>query len=447
MTPSGCRIGLSEQILRLCPYFSSQKCRKDSMRMPNRSAASACGFIPATPPGPSPKLALVLGGGGARAAYQVGILRGMARAFPDLQFPILTGVSAGSINAVHLAACTEAFPESVERLVNLWRSLTMDQVVCTDLSALVKHMLHWALRLMSGGGSLSPTTRGLVDTAPLRLFLLHALDSPDGLLRGIETNLLEKRLDAIGISTTNYANGQSITWAQGRDIHDWNRPGRRSQLTRLTVDHIMASCALPMFFPAVQIGPHWHGDGGVQLTAPLSPALHLGAERIIAISNRYMPTQLEAEALSTNNYPPPATVLGVLLNAIFLDMLDYDALSMRRINELIRSNPLAPQNGLRPVELLLLRPSQDLGVLANEFEKELPRAFRFLTRGLGTRETQRADLLATILFLPAYIDRVIAIGEADAFARRSDLAAFLGYRVADAPAFIHSTPPARHAVV
>lgn len=377
-------------------------------------------------PNDSTKLALVLGGGGARAAYQVGFLRSLTRAYPDLHFPILTGVSAGAINAAHLANSPQALPQAVDRLVELWSGITVDQVFRTDLSSLAAIMLRWALRLVSGGGTLSPPPRGLVDTSPLGNFLRTALRSPDGMLRGVDENIRSGRLSAVGITTTHYGSGDSVTWAQGREIPTWRRAGRQSMMTTLTVDHILASCALPIFFPAVQLGNDWHGDGGLRLTAPLSPALHLGAEKMIAISTQYVGPPAEIQNGKPHDYPPPAAIIGLLLESVFMDMLDADAQAMRMMNQLVIDHPRALERGLRPVELLLIRPSCDLSALANRFERELPPVFRFVTRGLGTRETRRADLLATVLFQPRYIARMMEIGEQDGDRRREEIAAFLG---------------------
>ena len=187
----------------------------------------------------------------------------------------------------------------------------------------------------------------------------------------------------------------------------------------------MASAALPLFFPAIQIGDEFFGDGGVLLAAPLSPALHLGAEKILAISTRYDRSAAEARVHATTGYPPPAQVLGVLLNSVFLDLLDQDALRLERLNHLIGQVPRPGRDGLRPVQLLVLRPSVDLGRLANEFEPDLPWTFRFLTRGLGTRQTRNSDLLSLVLFQPDYVHRLIGLGEADAEARADEIDAFI----------------------
>lgn len=187
----------------------------------------------------------------------------------------------------------------------------------------------------------------------------------------------------------------------------------------------MATCALPFFFPAVKVGDAWYGDGGIRLTAPLSPAVHLGATRIIAVSTRSARSREEADRPATAGYPPPAQVAGVLYNAIFLDQLDGDALEMQRINHLVARLPASQRDGLRHIDLLLLRPSIDLGRLANAYEPELPRAFRFLTRGLGTRETRSNDMLSLVMFQRDYVRRLIELGEADASAKIAQIRRFL----------------------
>ena len=371
-------------------------------------------------------LGLVMGGGGARAAYQVGFLSCLARHRPQLEIPILTGVSAGAINTAFLASHPGRFDDAVAELVRLWSTLTTEQIIESDLLSFAGMLTRWGLRLVSGGSALTPSVRGLVNTAPLRRFLEHALRARDGRIVGIGENLRRGRLSAAAITTTDYRTGQSITHVQGNAPPMWRRPHRRSEPAELTVDHIMASAALPLFFPAVRVGDSWHGDGGVRLTAPLSPALHLGADRILAISTRYGRSQAEADTPSTPGYPPPAQVLGVLMNAIFLDMLDFDALSMARINDLVESLPPERRGDLRVVRLLVLRPSRDLARLASDYEPRLPRPFRFLTRGLGTRETRSPDSLSMVLFEPPYLQHMIELGIQDAERRLSEIEAFLG---------------------
>jgi NTE family protein len=372
------------------------------------------------------ELALVMGGGGARGAYQVGLLRHLARRFPHLRLPILTGVSAGAVNVAHLAQHTGTFSDAVASLERLWRSLTPDQVFRVEPSALLTNTARWGMRLVSGGTVVETQTRGLVDTAPLRAYLTRALAPRDGLLTGIDHNIARGSLRAVALSSTDYATGQSIVWMQGRDVKEWERPKRRSISTRLTVDHVMGSSALPFFFPAVKIEDSWHGDGGIRQTAPLSPALHFGAHKILAVSTRYDRTQAEANQPLIRGYPPPAQVLSVLYNAIFLDLIDQDVLRLERMNWLLRKLRPEERDGMRVVNILVLRPSRDLGKLSREYEPLLPGFFRFMTRGLGTRQTASPDILSLLMFQEDYIGRLIELGEADADERSDEIAAFLG---------------------
>jgi len=375
-------------------------------------------------PGPG-DLGLVMGGGGARAAYQIGFLRCAARLFPNLRIPYVTGVSAGAINTALLASHHGTFIQAVEELTQLWANLRVDDVFRTDTLSLIMNLWRWGIALISGGNVDSKHARSLVDTQPLRAYLEDVLHSVNGEITGISYNLETGRLKAAAISTSRYSTGRSITWVQGNDVDPWERPHRRSRAAVLTVDHVMASTALPLFFPAVELEDGWHGDGSVRLTAPLSPALHLGARRIIAVSTRYQRSNTKADAPVVRGYPPPAQVGGALMNAVFLDLLDQDAMEIERVNALLASLPEEKRIGLRPVKLLILRPSVDLGKLAYRYEAQLPRAFRFLTRGLGTRDTQSSDLLSFILFQPNFLRALMELGDRDATARADEIEAFI----------------------
>ena len=380
------------------------------------------------------ELALVLPGGGARTAYQVGVLRALARRFPTLDPPILTGVSAGAINCAWLASRTGTFAAKVEELTGMWERLTTDEVFRVDSFSLGKNLMRAGSRLISGGAIVPGRRLALVDTAPLRDLLLRTIGGPGGRLQGVADNLAQGALRAVALTTSSYSTGQSVTWVESTDACVWERAHRKSVSTLLTVDHVMASAALPLFFPAVQVGTSWYGDGGIQLTAPLSPAIHLGAGRILAISTRYRASKPEADVPVIDGYPPPAQIAGMLLNAIFLDALDADALIAQRVNRLMRAVPEGERDGLRPIDLLVLRPTSDLGKLANAYEARLPGAFRFLTRGLGTRETRRNDLLSLLMFQHDYLSRLIEIGEADGEARIEEVTAFLQGEPSAAPA-------------
>jgi NTE family protein len=374
-------------------------------------------------------LALVLSGGGARAAYQVGFLRHLVSEFPEIAPGILTGVSAGGIIAAHIAARPGSLPDSVQDLSSLWQALQIEDVFRVDPRELASRVTRWGFRLVSGGAAGSQRMRSLVDTEPLRALLIRTLRPADnGMLLEIARNLAAGHLDALALTASSYTTGQSVTWVQKRHGCTELRAGsavRAMAHGTLRVDHVMASSALPFFFPAVAVDGSWYGDGGIRLTAPLSPAIHLGARRIIAVTTRYARSPQEAAEPEVTGYPPPAQVAGVLLNAIFLDSLDGDAARLNLVNGLIDRLSPDRRDGLRKIDLLVLRPSRDLGRLANEFEAALPRGFRFLVRGLGSRETRANDMLSLLMFQPDYIGRLIELGEADARARSGEIAAFL----------------------
>jgi NTE family protein len=248
---------------------------------------------------------------------------------------------------------------------------------------------------------------------------------PDGVIPGIARNLESGRLSAIAIVTLSYTMGRTVAWVQGEKIADWERPFRLSRQCPLTVDHVMASAALPFFFPAIPVDGDWYGDGGIRLITPLSPAVHLGARRILAFSTRYGRRSDEAGRVESPGYPPPAQIAGQLLDAVFLDDLDRDAQNLARLNLLLEDLPEDKRHGLNVVDLVLIRPSQDIGKLAGQFEAKLPRPLRHLFGGTGTRQTSNHDLLSLLMFQPDYLKRLLEIGEADFEARAADVAAML----------------------
>ncbi len=373
---------------------------------------------------------MVLTGGGARGAYQVGVLRGIGRRLPELRFPIITGASAGAINAVYLAAHAGTTQEAAEGLSRLWENLEFSDVFRVDGWCLARNSMAWLARLV-GARRLGNRVQGLLDTTPLREMLRRELGSggntPElGDIEGIARNLEAGRLDAVALMTVNYSTGQTVSWVQGRDFEAWKRPARRSRPTALTVEHVMASAALPLMFPAVELDGSWYGDGSIRMAAPLSPALHLGADRIFAISTQYPRSQAEADRPSFANYPPPAQIAGNLLNAIFLDVLDQDVQRLQRLNKLLRKLEPEQRDGLKPVDIVVMRPSEDLGKLSAQFEPRLPGSFRFMTRNLGTRETESPDSLSLLMFQEDYVRRLIEVGERDAESRLDEIRELAG---------------------
>ncbi len=371
----------------------------------------------------------MLTGGGARGAYQAGVLRGIGRGLPELRFPIITGASAGAINAIYLAAHAGTSREAAEGLCRVWENIELSDVFRVDGWCLTRSAGAWLARLGLGLGQLGTKVQGLLDTSPLRSLLQRELGTggvaPEAReqegIEGIARNLEVGRLDAVALMTVNYSTGQTVSWVQGRDIEAWERPARRSRPTALSVEHVMASAALPLMFPAVKLDGSWYGDGSIRMAAPLSPALHLGADRIFAISTQYPRSQAEADRPSFDTYPPPAQIAGNLLNAIFLDVLDQDVQRLERLNRLLRKLPPEQRDGLKPVDIVVMRPSQDLGKLSAQFEPRLPGSFRFMTRNLGTRETESPDSLSLLMFQEDYVRRLIEVGERDAEARLDEI--------------------------
>lgn len=372
----------------------------------------------------------MLTGGGARAAYQVGLLRGIARHFPRFKFRIITGVSAGAINAIFLAADVSPFPDKVERLSRMWHALECDHVFRLQLGSIIGNGVRSMLRSMLPARKGSSPQHGLLDASPLAALLARAFDCRAGEpISGIRRNLASGDLSAVSLMTLDYSTGQSVRWVQGRTIDAFEGPNRRNAMAELTVEHVLASSALPFLFPAVRIGNRWYGDGGIRLSAPLSAAVHLGAGRIIAMSTGYQRTSDEASTPVVEGYPPAAQMIGQLVNAIFLDVIDEDVARMERMNALIRQMDPAQRGELRPIDLLVLRPSRDLGKLAGEYEKYLPRDLKLVTRALGSRETEVPDFLSLLMFEPHYTSRLMEIGEEDVEGRLAEIAAFLGENV------------------
>ncbi len=369
-------------------------------------------------PGPE-QFGLLLSGGGARASYQAGVLKYVAENFGDADFDILTGVSAGSINAAFLGNTPGELPIAVDGLVKNWERIRVENVFASESSiSFMRGLFFKRSEAENDNGT------ALLDTAPLREFLTDCLSPEGSLLTGITEKLATCRLRAVAVVTTNYATGQTVTWVQGQNIGRWERATRVGVNTSLTVEHIMASTSIPILFPAIRIGDAWYGDGGIRLSAPLAPLVHLGATRIMAISTRYQRSRAEAADPAFQGYPPVSQIFGLLMNAIFLDALDQDALTMDRINALLDQLPARKRLGLRPVRLLVLRPSMDLGKLAGEYEPKLTGVLGLISRSMGGGRSKSPDWLSMLLFDPEYVATLTEIGYEDARRQHDQLEAF-----------------------
>jgi len=341
----------------------------------------------------------------------VGVLRWIAQEYPELQIPILTGVSAGAINAAFLAGRPEPLPEATDLLAKMWGDLSTGRIFRADAVSLVGNALKVMVNLASGGSRFAPRVRGLVDTTPLEHTLRHALNPA-----GIAENIAHGRLTAVAVSATSYSSGRTVTFVQAPPgIEMWERTRRHAVATHLDVDHVMASAAIPLFFPARNVAGDWYGDGSLRQGSPLAPAVYLGADRILVVSSRYG-ARTGDQGGTGDGYPPAAQVLGLMLNSIFLDNVDADAERLERINEIVARVPDRRKWLIseRPVSMLVIRPSNDLGRLAARYETRLPRGLRYLVRGLGTRRVASPDLLSYLMFEGEYLRELIRLGERDA---------------------------------
>jgi NTE family protein len=373
---------------------------------------------------------LVLTGGGARSAYQVGMLRAIARIVPpgSLPFDVVTGISAGAINSVAMASGAEDFQGTAEALAKTWIGLSPERVYRTGALGLARIGTRWILDLSAGGLIGRSGINYLLDPAPLRELLERAI--PLGRMR---RHLRSGQLRGVAVSATNYHTAAGVTFFEGdEDIPTWTRASRVGVRTRLTLEHVMASAAIPVFFPPVKIGRTFYGDGCMRMNYPMSPAVHLGADRILAISVRYLRQPGETVQEESNDragWMPVSEIAGVLLNSVFLDSLDSDHERLERVNETLALVPREhlTRNGVnvRNIPALVLRPSQDLGRLAADEYHRFPAMLRYLLRGIGATGNTGEDLLSYLAFEPVYIQRVMELGFSDAMARRDEIEAFL----------------------
>jgi NTE family protein len=379
------------------------------------------------PEGARPKVGLVMAGGGARAAYQVGVLKAVAALLPPgapNPFPVLCGTSAGAINAAALAAYARDFHDAVRRLLLVWRNFRVGQVFRADARGIAASGARWLAALMLGGlGRRNP--QALLDRAPLRALLEEYL--PVG---RIQEAIDAGALHALSITASGYGSGQSVTFYQGvPTIEPWKRVRRVGAAATITLDHLMASSAIPFVFAAERINREYFGDGSMRQIAPISPALHLGADRVLVIGVRREVNGVDPRPVAGAEYPSLAQVAGHVLNSIFLDALEADLERLQRINRTVRLIP--PQQRieggvtLRHVDVLVIAPSQELEPIAARHAASLPRTVRYLLRGVGAMNRHGSNLLSYLLFERPYCRELIALGYADAMARREELLAFL----------------------
>lgn len=389
-------------------------------------------------------LGLVLTAGGARGAYQAGVLKRIGE-IPALRrrpspFRIIAGASAGAINGSMIAALADDVSEATAALTTIWTRLAVRDVFRPDLLSFAVNGLRLLADLGLGGLIGGGRVQSLLDTSPLRGFLGAVLP-----LDGIGESIRKGHLYAIAVTATSYHSGRSFTFIQGRPGHPlWLKSRRVTLPVELTIDHICASAAIPIVFPPVQLAVEgralWFGDGGLRLVNPLSPAIRLGATRVFAVGVRSpgaaaalsRTEQLAgADSERSMHRPPLAQICGVFLNAIFLDHLDADLDHLRRMNDLIAAYgggseaAVAMHEPMRTVEPLVVSPSHDLALVAKAMGHRMPGVVRYLMEGLGTPDAQSADLMSYLLFDRAYTRALVDIGYQDAAARIDEIEDFI----------------------
>jgi NTE family protein len=368
------------------------------------------------------RAALVLSGGGARAAYQVGVLQAIAEwrgADAPCPFSVLVGTSAGAINAAALAAHARRFTEAVAVLDRVWSGFHLDQVVRTDAAAVLGAGLHWALSLLSGGWLLSPP-RTLLDTSPLRRLLQQVIG-----LERIPASIAAGPVRALAVATTSYTTGHAVAFFEAMpEVRDWQRARRAGVRRTIDLDVLMASAAIPFIFPAARIDRDYYGDGAMRQLAPLSPAVHLGANRLLVVGTRTDAATTPADG-GTGTPPSPGHLLGFVLDSLFTDGLSIDLERLRQINDLIAADRLSQDSGSRPIEVLVVQPSEDPTAIARRHLRAMPRSVRLLLRTMGALEARGGLLPSYLLFEAPYTRELMALGRADAAARRAEIEAFL----------------------
>jgi len=369
--------------------------------------------------GTGTRTALVLSGGGARGAYQAGVLAGLVDAgFVD-RFDVLVGSSAGAINAAVLASRADDLVAGAARLEAVWRGICATDVYRTDFGSLGRTGVRWAWDLTLGGATRRVQAKSLLDTAPLRTFLRREIQ-----FGRIDANLLAGRLDALAVVATDLHSANGVVFLQGAGgVPDWTRRRWRIERTNVRVEHLMASSAIPIFFPPVEIGGAWFGDGSVRNTAPLRPAINLGADRIVAIGVSGPPPPAPPAA-EPRPAPTIAQIAGVLLDAVMLDALEGDVEHSERVNRSLLQCPTGhPTEPFRPVDVLWLRPSELVRQLAGELAHRIPPIVRYLMRGLGP-DAAITELASYLLFDPVFCGRLVDLGRADVAAERERIARF-----------------------
>lgn len=388
-----------------------------------------------------PQTGLILTGGGARAAYQVGVLKAIRDirqscvAPPGNPFPVIAGTSAGAINAAALASCADDFDLAVSRLVEVWGQFHADQVYRADSIGVIRSGASW-LTMMSIGWVIARwrklKPRSLLDNGPLALLLAQLVA-----VQRVPQLIADGHLKALAVSASSYSSGQHVTFYDAAEPADhWVRSQRMAVHSRISVEHLLASAAIPFVFPATRLPllgeQEWFGDGSMRQAAPISPAVHLGAERVLVVGAGRM-HEPPGRRVGSTDYPNMAQIAGHALSNIFLDALAVDVERLQRINATLRLLPpeARAHTHLRPIDVLVIAPSQRLDDIATRHLNALPTPIRALLRGVGVngqgQSARGAALASYLLFESDYTRELMALGESDTVTRRDEVLQFFGW--------------------
>ncbi|PKG58475.1 patatin [Shewanella sp. Choline-02u-19] len=369
----------------------------------------------------SDKIALVLGGGGARAAYQIGVLKAIVQFYPrnhGIPFKIICGTSAGAINATSMATHASCFHLGVRKLEWVWRHIHAEKVYQASIGSVLSHLGKMALKGVQSDGA-SRSAGSLFNSEPLRGLLSDLIS-----FERIGRNISSGALDAVSLDTSCYDTSRSVTFFQGNPlIEDWQRARRCGQRTRLNTDHLLASSAIPLVFPSVRLNQEYYGDGSVHQLAPLSSPIHLGANKIMVI-NLESPHKVQPRELE--HHPKTATIAGHLLDTIFSDTLNSDLERLERINSTLSLIPEESRKGLplKQIETLVIKPSEDLSAIASRYFHDMPFAIKMMMKALGINEHSDSSIGSYLLFEQSYCSALIELGYEDAMCQIDDIKTF-----------------------
>jgi NTE family protein len=372
------------------------------------------------------KIGLVLPGGGARGAYQVGVLKAfleISQTKSESPFDIISGTSAGAINAAFLASEAHIFDHSVVSLVDVWSNFTTNKVYKTDPVTMLKSSLNWFFTIISGG-VLIPNPTSLLDNQPLKNLLRETIKFSD-----IQNNIESSIIESLAVTSASYRSRKSCTFFQANNsVNNWQKTHREGKKTSINLDHLMASVALPLIFPAVRIKDEYFGDGAMRQATPLSPAIRLGAEKLMVISVKETDYRFQFSNPG-EQYPSFAKIAGYMLEALFLDGLYSDIERLNRVNQIISNSEdreiKTDNKTMKYIDYLVISPSEDLNEIAQKHYYNIPLSIRLLLQGLGFLKDSKSELLSFLLFESIYTRELIDLGYRDGITKKEEIADFM----------------------